>query len=99
MKWWDALCRLVGLLAEAGPSDLAGGTGALVGGAGALVGLVLIAVLAHAVLVLPAAGGVHRDAGFALRDRSARAGVPRHRDPDASGRTRPRGPTGAAAVA
>ncbi|GIF27426.1 DUF6412 domain-containing protein [Actinoplanes utahensis] len=92
MKWWDALCRLVGLLAEAGSSDLAGG-------AGALAGLLLIAVLAHAVLVLPAAGGVHRSAGFALRDRSERTGVPRHRDPDASGRTRPRGPTGAAAVA
>ncbi|GIE77010.1 hypothetical protein Aph02nite_29600 [Actinoplanes philippinensis] len=93
MKWWDALWRLVSMLAEAtGSSDLASG-------ASALVGVVLIAVLARVLLVrrAPSADG-HATAG-ALRTRAVRTGVPRHRDPDASGRTRPRGPTAAPAAA
>ncbi|MEU4155289.1 DUF6412 domain-containing protein [Actinoplanes sp. NPDC026670] len=93
MKWWDALWRLVSMLAEAtGTSDLAGG-------ASALVGVVLIAVLARVLLSRPTPVADARAAGGALRTRSERAGVPRHRDPDASGRTRPRGPTAAFAAA
>jgi hypothetical protein len=93
VKWWDALWRLVSMLAEAaGTTDLAGGTTAL-------VGVVLIAVLARVLLARPAPSPDGRAAGGALRSRSERAGVPRHRDPDASGRTRPRGPTAAPAAA
>jgi hypothetical protein len=93
VKWWDALWRLVSMLAEAtGTADLATGTSAL-------VGVVLIAVLARVLLVRPAPVTDGRAAGGALRIRSDRAGVPRHRDPDASGRTRPRGPTAAPAAA
>lgn len=93
MKWWDALWRLVSMLAEAtGTSDLAGG-------ASALVGVVLIAVLARVLLVRHTPSTDSRATTGALRTRSVRAGVPRHRDPDASGRTRPRGPTVAPAAA
>ncbi|WP_433788495.1 DUF6412 domain-containing protein [Actinoplanes sp. CA-252034] len=93
MRWWDALWRLVGMLAEAaGTSEPALGTTAL-------VGVVLIAVLTRVLLIRPAPAPDGRAAGGALRSRSERAGVPRHRDPDASGRTRPRGPTAAPAAA
>jgi hypothetical protein len=81
------------MLAEAGlPSDLVGGTSAL-------VGVVLIAVLARVLLVRPIGTADGRATTGALRSRADRAGVPRHRDPDASGRTRPRGPTAAPAAA
>ncbi|MDI6105667.1 DUF6412 domain-containing protein [Actinoplanes sp. NEAU-A12] len=93
MKWWDALWRLVGMLAEAGsPSDLVSGTSAL-------VGVVLLAVLARVLLVRPSGAADGRATAGALRSRSDRTGVPRHRDPDAPGRTRPRGPTPAPAAA
>lgn len=92
VKWWDALWRLVGLLAEAGSSDLVSGTSAL-------VGVVLIAVLARVLLVRPTSTADSRATAGALRSRAERTGVPRHRDPDASGRTRPRGPTPAPAAA
>jgi hypothetical protein len=93
VKWWDALWRLVSMLAEAtGTSDLASGTTAL-------VGVVLIAVLARVLLARPVPAADGRAAGGALRSRSERVGVPRHRDPDASGRTRPRGPTATPAAA
>lgn len=93
VKWWDALWRLVSMLAEStGASEFAGG-------AGALVGVVLIAVLARILLVRRTPAGDSRAAAGALRSRAERTGVPRHRDPDASGRTRPRGPTAAPAAA
>lgn len=92
VKWWDALWRLIGLLADAGSSDLLGGTTTL-------VGVVLIAVLARVLLVRPANTADSRATTGALRSCAERAGVPRHRDPDASGRTRPRGPTPALAAA
>ncbi|GAA2704502.1 MULTISPECIES: DUF6412 domain-containing protein [Actinoplanes] len=90
--WMDALWRLVSMLASASSSEFVAGTSAL-------VGVVLVAVLARVLLVRPAGFGDFRGAGRALRRRADRVGVPRHRDPDASGRTRPRGPTAAAAVA
>ena len=83
MTWLDAIWWLVSVLTDAGPSGLAG-----------LAGALLIAAVA-AVLLL--AGRVTGDdpatTGLALRTRAGRAGVPRYRDPDAPGRTRPRGPT------
>ncbi|MEU4620289.1 DUF6412 domain-containing protein [Actinoplanes sp. NPDC023801] len=92
MKWWDALWRLVGLLADASSSDFASGTGAL-------VGVVLLAVLARVLVLRPTIPADARATAGALRSRAERTGVPRHRDPDASGRTRPRGPTAAPAAA
>lgn len=87
MIWWEAFWRLVGVLTEAGPSGL-------LLGAGAIAGVLLMAVLAATVLLghraASAPGGLSRQA---LRERARRTGVPRHRDPDAPGRTRPRGPT------
>ncbi|MFI5931235.1 DUF6412 domain-containing protein [Actinoplanes sp. NPDC051494] len=93
MLWSAAFWHLVGLLTGANSADLFLGTGAV----GAVL---LMAVLAAATLtgrrttateaVVPGAG---------LHARAARTRVPRHRDPDAAGRTRPRGPTGALAAA
>ena len=80
MTWLDAIWFLVSLLTETGPSGL--------------TGLLLAAVLAAALTLLfrrsPARAEI---AGRGLKQRADRAGVPRHRDPDAPGRTRPRGPT------
>lgn len=81
MTWLDALWQVVSSLTGATPS--------------ALSGLLLIAALAAAVLLLLRGAAADRPArsGQALRTRADRAGVPRQRDPDAPGRTRPRGPT------
>lgn len=79
MTWLDAIWCLVGVLTDAGPSGLAG--------------LLLLAALAAGLMLLFRGGSAPRVSGVALRTRSERAGVPRHRDPDAPGRTRPRGPT------
>ena len=84
--WWGALWHLLGLVAEAGP-------------AGALAGVLVIAVLAAGVLVTHRTAAAPGVAGLVLRTRAERAGVPRHRDPDAPGRTRPRGPTATLAAA
>lgn len=85
--WWEALWRLVGVLTDAGPT-------ALLFGAGAIAGVLLLAVLTATVLLghraAAAPSGLDR---AAQRERARRTGVPRHRDPDAPGRTRPRGPT------
>ncbi|AGL17080.1 DUF6412 domain-containing protein [Actinoplanes sp. N902-109] len=90
--WLDAFSRLVGLLADLGASGPATGTGAL-------VSVLLIAVLAARLLVVrPVAATGVRSAAQSVRTRAERAGVPRHRDPDARGRTRPRGPTSTAAA-
>jgi len=91
MTWMNALWRLVSVL-----------TGAVLAGVvltdavpSALSGLLLIAALAAALLLVLRGVTTARPAhaGQALRTRAERAGVPRHRDPDAPGRTRPRGPT------
>jgi hypothetical protein len=92
MIWFEALWRLVSLLTDAGSAGL------LLGGAAA--GVLLLAAIAAVVSIarraaLPDARITRR----ALRERTARTGVPRHRDPDAPGRTRPRGPTAAPAAA
>ncbi|MEV6305234.1 DUF6412 domain-containing protein [Actinoplanes sp. NPDC051861] len=94
MIWVEALWRLVGvLLTESGP------TGLLLG-AGAVAGVLLVTVLTASVLLGGRAAvftpGVSRRI---LRERARRTGIPRYRDPDADGRTRPRGPTAALAAA
>ncbi|WP_250006712.1 DUF6412 domain-containing protein [Actinoplanes sp. M2I2] len=85
MTWLDAIWCLVGVLTEAGPSGLTGPS--------ALAGLLLLAALAAGLMLLFRGGSAEPVSPVALRARSERAGVPRHRDPDAPGRTRPRGPT------
>ena len=81
MTWLGALWWLVSVLTDAGPSTLAG--------------VLLIAALAAVVLVVVRQVGGDGTAGarLGLRARAHKAGVPRYRDPDAPGRTRPRGPT------
>ncbi|MFF5083466.1 DUF6412 domain-containing protein [Actinoplanes sp. NPDC000266] len=80
MIWSVALWHLIGALTDVSP-------------AGLVVGALLVAVLAAV------AAATHRSPTSApqvtpgvLRQRAARI-LPRHRDPDAPGRTRPRGPT------
>ncbi|MEV6597898.1 DUF6412 domain-containing protein [Actinoplanes sp. NPDC051346] len=93
MIWWEALWRLVSVLTEAGPTGLLVGTGVM-------AGVLLSAVVTAGVLLgrrAPVADP--RVIVRVLRTRAGRTGVPRHRDPDASGRTRPRGPTGRVAAA
>lgn len=93
MIWFEAFWHLVSVLTEAGPTGL-------IVGAGAVAGVLLIAVLTAGVLLgRRAAAPDPRVTRRVLQDRAGRSGVPRHRDPDAPGRTRPRGPTGAPAVA
>ncbi|GAB2586125.1 hypothetical protein Aab01nite_51980 [Paractinoplanes abujensis] len=70
------------MLTDAGPS--------------ALAGVLVVAALAAIVLLVVRQGqGGDHTAGtrLGLRARADKAGVPRYRDPDAPGRTRPRGPT------
>ncbi|MBM2623787.1 hypothetical protein JIG36_50695 [Actinoplanes sp. LDG1-06] len=81
MTWLGAVWWLVSMLTDAGPSTLAGV-------------LVVAALAAVVLLVVRAVGGDETAThGLALRSRADKAGVPRYRDPDAPGRTRPRGPT------
>ncbi|MEV4352067.1 DUF6412 domain-containing protein [Actinoplanes sp. NPDC049596] len=80
MIWSVALWHLIGALTDVGP-------------AGLVVGALLVAVLAAVAVAgrrVPV-GGARITPGV-LRQRAARI-LPRHRDPDAAGRTRPRGPT------
>ena len=90
MLWLGVYWHLLGaFLADGTPSTslLAGG---LVAGA-AVVGVVLVAAAFAARIVLfRAHPAPYR--GAALVDRSRVAGVPRQRDPDAAGRSRPRAP-------
>ena len=91
--WFEAFWRVVSALTDAGPTGLLVGTGAV-------AGVLLIAVLAAGSVLSRRATSV--DPGIshqALREHAGRTGVPRHRDPDAAGRTRPRGPTGLLAAA
>ena len=86
MTWLGTLWWLVGALTDAGPAGLAGV-------------LLVAAVAAVLLLARQAPASDPGIAGLALRHRAERAGVPRHRDPDAPGRTRPRGPTARPPVA
>jgi hypothetical protein len=93
MLWLGALWHLLGVLTDVGPVGL-------VAGAGALAGVVLTAMLAARALrrrmaVRPGS----RITGQVLRERASRTGVPRHRDPDAAGRARPRAPSADSAAA
>ena len=85
--------HLVGVLTDVGPAGLFLGTVAA-------TGVLLAVVLSASILVRRVVGGpsplVTRRV---LRERAGRAGVPRHRDPDAAGRSRPRAPTPALAAA
>lgn len=110
---FEALWRMVSVLTRSGPAGLLLGiAGALAGvltesgpagllvGAGAVAGVLLVTVLTASVLL----GGRVTVTGPGasrrwLRERARRTGVPRYRDPDADGRTRPRGPTAALAAA
>ncbi|MCA2211306.1 DUF6412 domain-containing protein [Jidongwangia harbinensis] len=87
MTWLEAFWHLVSVLTDAGPTGL-------LAGAGAVAGVLLGTVVAAGVRLgrRPAAIGPHVTRRV-LRERTRRTGVPRHRDPDASGRVRPRGPT------
>ncbi|NGM16337.1 DUF6412 domain-containing protein [Verrucosispora sioxanthis] len=81
------LWHLVGVLADVGATSMLSGTAAV-------TGALLTALLAAAALI-PAlvADPDLRITRRMLRERSGRTGVPRHRDPDAAGRARPRAPT------
>ncbi|WP_229074609.1 DUF6412 domain-containing protein [Actinoplanes sp. DH11] len=84
--WWEALWRLVGLLTDAGPA-------AILVGAGAVAGVLLLAALTAGALLNFRTVVTSPVSRSEMRERARRTGVPRHRDPDAPGRTRPRGPT------
>lgn len=86
MLWWEALLRLVGVLSDAGPT-------AMIAATAGVAGVLLLATLAAGALLGFRAVARPPAARSAMRDWARRAGVPRHRDPDAPGRTRPRGPT------
>ncbi|MFI7553026.1 DUF6412 domain-containing protein [Micromonospora sediminimaris] len=83
------LWYLVGVLADVGATSMLSGTAAV-------TGVLLAAVLAAGVLLTGAvADPALRVTRRMLRERSGRTGIPRHRDPDAAGRARPRAPTAA----
>jgi hypothetical protein len=90
--WLGAFWRLVGVLTEIGPA------GVLVGTAVA-AGVLLAAMLAVRVLCRAASGSGPLVTRRVLRAQADSVGIPRHRDPDASGRPRPRAPTAALAAA
>jgi hypothetical protein len=93
VTWVEALWHVVSVLTDAGPTGLLVGAGAV---AAALLGTVIAA--GARLGRRPATAGPHLTRR-ALQERTRRTGVPRHRDPDASGRVRPRGPTGLLAAA
>ncbi|PZG17396.1 hypothetical protein C1I95_15595 [Micromonospora craterilacus] len=84
---------LVGVLADVGASSMLSGTAAATAA--------LLAVVLSASILLQRVGADPdlRITRRILRERSGRTGVPRHRDPDAAGRARPRAPTATLAVA
>src|SRR5262249_39938407 len=86
--WYSALWHLLGVLTEVGPAGLLAGTAAA-------AGLLLVAALAVRVL----RRGIIVTPGPRITAPPPATGVPRHRDPDASGRPRPRAPTAARAAA
>ncbi|MGS2619052.1 DUF6412 domain-containing protein [Micromonospora sp. LZ34] len=93
MGWFGVLWHLAGVLTDAGPAGLLVGTAAV-------TGVLLTAVLAASILLRRVGAGPGlRVTRRILRERTRRAGIPRHRDPDAAGQSRPRAPTAAFAVA
>jgi hypothetical protein len=93
MVWVAALWQLASVLTDLGPTGLLAGAAA---GAAVLIAAVLaVRLLFHR----PASRPGPRLTSRALRERVGLTGVPRHRDPDASGRSRPRAPTAAPAAA
>ena len=93
MTWFGLLWHLVGVLTDAGPAGLLAGTAAA-------TGVLLTVMLAASVRLrrIEAEPGP-RVTRRILRERAGMTGTPRHRDPDAAGRTRPRAPTTALAAA
>ena len=93
MTWLGVLWHLVGVLTDVGPAGLFLGTAAATG---VLLTVVLSAsVLLRRAVTEPGPLVTRR----VLREHAGRTGVPRHRDPDAAGRSRPRAPTPALAAA
>jgi len=86
--WYSALWHLLGVLTEVGPAGLLAGTAAAAG---------LLLAVALAVRVLRR--GAVAAPGPRITPPLPTMGVPRHRDPDAQGRPRPRAPTAARAAA
>ncbi|WP_433834006.1 DUF6412 domain-containing protein [Actinoplanes sp. CA-015351] len=84
--WWEALWRLVGMLTDAGPT-------AMIVGAASVAGVLLLTAVAAGAMTHFRTVAHPPVSRSEMRDRARRTGVPRHRDPDAPGRTRPRGPT------
>jgi hypothetical protein len=92
VNWLGALWYVVGLLADVGPGGLLAGSAA--------AGVLLVAVLAARALLVGAVDRPDRATTHqGLRERARTVRVPRHRDPDAAGRSRPRAPTTAPAAA
>jgi len=89
MVWLSALWHVLDVLAAVGPAGI----------------VVAAATLAMTVLSgrLPRDRDTHRSelrcTRRVLRESTSRAGVPRHRDPDAAGRSRPRAPSTAVPAA
>jgi hypothetical protein len=90
--WLGAFWRLVGVLTEIGP------TGVLVGTAVA-AGVLLTVMLAARVLRRAGSRPGPLVTRRVLRAQADSTGIPRHRDPDASGRPRPRAPAATLAAA
>lgn len=85
--WFDAIWHVLSVLTDVGSVGLVVGTTAA-------VGALLVTLLITAELLRAGTATVAPQVTFrALRERARRAGVPRHRDPDAAGRSRPRAPT------
>jgi len=95
--WLGAFWRLVGVL-TVGVLTEVGPTGVVVATAVA-AGVLLTAVVAARVLRRVGSGSGPLVTPRVLRAQADRTGIPRHRDPDASGRPRPRAPTATLAVA
>jgi hypothetical protein len=87
------LWHLVGVFTDMGPGGLLAGTAAA-------TAVLLAVMLAASALPRQVAAEVHPlVTRRILREQAGRTGMPRHRDPDAAGRSRPRAPTAALAAA
>jgi Family of unknown function (DUF6412) len=87
------LWHLVGVLTDMG-------SGGLLAGTAAATGVLLTVMLAASALPRHVAADTRPLVTCRiLREHAGRTGIPRHRDPDAAGRSRPRAPTAALAAA
>lgn len=93
MTGFGLLWHFVGVLTDVGPAGVLVGTAAATG---VLLAVVLAASIPLRQVVADPDLQVTRRI---LRERTGRTGIPRHRDPDAAGRSRPRAPTAAPAAA